>query len=672
MAEVYKIGVEIALAGTITQGLEAISASLLGINTRVNQIAGGFGRWGLAIGGALALLGTAGIAGALKTLADKGGELVNQQNQLVRLGISYNEVTGLTAKYWSDVASKVPTSTIVDYLRTVKELRAVTGDLATAEKFAPAALKFDELLSNVSGTETHSGIYTLLRAGEMKGIATDPQKLQDLIQQAYSYIAAFGGKLTPAMIQNLAVRGGTAWMNADLKKAFGPMAVLAAEMGGAGGGGGSTSSPGVVLYQLQQLMMGAHTMSKQQAAMFYRLGLIDMEKAKWTGFGKSTLQLEAGAIKGSLQYAGNVPGWAKDILWPALVAAATNLRGTVNQGLLQNYLAKLAPTTNMAKAIELFGNPEFLKQQMKDLGLAAQVYPMDPSYAAMLGYSSPSGYSGPHSRGRSDEAEATKTDAQRQGNYLVVMKALNQQWQSLLETVGGPIAQAAIPLLQKMTEAFTGLGKWASAHPGEIEIIAKAAAGLALVFAALGTAAILAAAASLAPTAAVVAAASGIGIIIGTLAGLHYDAVSSGLQRITAAFNWFIGAIGGIADKIAHALGAPVGGGPGRSPSTPQFYNPHGEAPLPIPLIPGRQSMNFVPPPPASARAAEAAAPTYAGRPEGAAAPLHVKTAVYLDGRVLGEAMSSELARLSTFPRQAAYGDSYVGWAAPDYNFSTG
>ena len=53
----YKIGVEIALAGTIMQGLEAISAKLLGIHSKVKDVEGGFKRWGLAVGGAAALFG---------------------------------------------------------------------------------------------------------------------------------------------------------------------------------------------------------------------------------------------------------------------------------------------------------------------------------------------------------------------------------------------------------------------------------------------------------------------------------------------------------------------------------------------------------------------------------------------------------------------------------------
>ena len=51
---------------------------------------------------------------------------------------------------------------------------------------------------------------------------------------------------------------------------------------------------------------------------------------------------------------------------------------------------------------------------------------------------------------------------------------------------------------------------------------------------------------------------------------------------------------------------------------------------------------------------------------------VHIKTAVYLDKRLLGEALSRELASLSTFPTQAPYSNSFGGWNSPDDNFATG
>jgi hypothetical protein len=52
--------------------------------------------------------------------------------------------------------------------------------------------------------------------------------------------------------------------------------------------------------------------------------------------------------------------------------------------------------------------------------------------------------------------------------------------------------------------------------------------------------------------------------------------------------------------------------------------------------------------------------------------PVNIRTAIYLDGKVIGQSTSSALAQLSTFPRQAAAADSYAGWWAPDGNATAG
>ena len=214
---VYEIAMRITLANSVSAVLGTIAAQMLRMQGLQGKLNAGFASMGLGFKGVLALAAGGGMFDGLNKLADLGDDVIDQQNQMVRLGIKQNEIARLTADYWKSVAKAVPTSTLVEYLQTVKELRAVVGSTAEAEKFAPAALKFDVLLSNVLGKEMHGSLYQLLRAGEMKGIATQPGQLQDLIQQAYKYIAAFGGKLTPQMIQRLAVRGGTAWMNANLK-----------------------------------------------------------------------------------------------------------------------------------------------------------------------------------------------------------------------------------------------------------------------------------------------------------------------------------------------------------------------------------------------------------------------------------------------------------------------
>ena len=495
----------ITLANNVSAVLGTIAAQMLRMEMLQGKLNKGFSTMGAGFKGVLALAAGGGMLAGLNKLADLGDDVIDQQNQMVRLGIKQNEIARLTADYWKSVAKAVPTSTLVEYLQTVKELRAVVGSTAEAEKFAPAALKFDVLLSNVLGKEMHGSLYQLLRAGEMKGIATQPGQLQDLIQQAYKYIAAFGGKLTPQMIQRLAVRGGTAWMNANLKESFGPMAILAAEMGQSGGGG-SSSSPGVVLYQLQQLQLGAHTLSKQQAAVLAHLGILDTTKVQQTGFGGGRYQLLPGAMKGSLQYAGNVPGWAKDVLWPAIVAAATRDAGhgmykgvTVDQ-LEQAYLAKIAPTTNKAKAVMLFGDPTFLRQQAKDLGLAQDVLPLDPSYTSFV-----------------------------QQNPKGSGAAVTAQWTTLGQAIGSALTPAKVALQNVVIPFLSAIASAAGMHPEVIKVMGAEIAALATLLAGAG---IIALAAAIGPAGWLVIGLTTLAVAIGTFAAINWKGISTAVKGV--------------------------------------------------------------------------------------------------------------------------------------------
>jgi hypothetical protein len=118
------------------------------------------------------------------------------------------------------------------------------------------ALKVDALLSNSSGKESHGEFYKLLRSSEMKGIATDPEKRKQFVEQAFSYITAFGGKLTAGDYQAFARKGGAAFINSDLSKTMGPLSVLMADLGG--------PAAGTAAMTLYQFRTGANTLSRQQ------------------------------------------------------------------------------------------------------------------------------------------------------------------------------------------------------------------------------------------------------------------------------------------------------------------------------------------------------------------------------------------------------------------------
>ena len=307
------------------------------------------------------------------------------------------------------------------------------------------------------GTYQSDEFYKLLRSAEMKGIATQPEKLQQFIDSAFSYIVAFGGKLSAADYQMMARRGGAAWMHMDPQKAMGPMSVLAADVGGSAAGQAAMS-----LYQFQQ---GAMTYSRQQGAIMRQLGLLDMNKVKIIP-GSGRLQVEPGAVTGSIQYANDLPGWVQNVVSPAahLRAGQMAAEGKGDEAALYEALMqKLMPNRNVSKLGLMFSDPGFRDQIAKDLGLAQQVVPIQQAYQNYT-----------------------------QTNPTGVEKAYNEQWVSMMSALGKPFMSVAIPIMREMTHVFQEVGKLANQNPEIIKRIAEGIAALGVGLAALSVTAVAA------------------------------------------------------------------------------------------------------------------------------------------------------------------------------------
>ena len=514
MAHLYDAAIKISyLEGGALAGLSKIVATLVAGSGEAAKLEKALvGLKGAAWGAAGAFAGFEGLKG-LWDLAKGSKELLNQQEQLRRNSVSNLDVLRLTADAYDKIGQAVPTATASQFLATVKELRAVTGSPARAEALAPKALMVDALLSNTFGNERHGEYYKLLRSTEMKGVATDPKKLEELTDAAFSYITAFGGKLTAQDFQTFARRGGTAWMNMK-PESFGPAAVAMADLGG--------SSAGTAMMTLQQLQQGTMTLSKQQAATLEKAGLLDMSKTTKTGFGGSRLQLEPGAILGSLQYAGDLAGWVKNVVYPHMMAAAGG-----NEALFQNMLGKEAPNRNAAKMIEMFGNKGFRDQIAKDLGLAGQVLPIGQAYQSYINT-----------------------------NPVGVEAAYEAQKKSMLQAIGSPIMQAAIPVMQAITTLFEKIGALANANPGAITGIAQAIAALSAAALGGGTAAMLSFCLGLSgaivgwPVAGAAAVVSG----LTALAVMNWPTISTGVQWLIDKLNAFSDTCRAVVSKIGEAI----------------------------------------------------------------------------------------------------------------------
>jgi prophage DNA circulation protein len=70
----------------------------------------------------------------------------------------------------------------------------------------------------------------------------------------------------------------------------------------------------------------------------------------------------------------------------------------------------------------------------------------------------------------SEEADAVSgaSTASRMADYTAVMKAMQAQWESMLQAIGGPVAAGMIPIMKGLTTEFNSLGAAAIAHGDDI------------------------------------------------------------------------------------------------------------------------------------------------------------------------------------------------------------
>jgi hypothetical protein len=552
MASPYDIGIHIAMTNGVSPVLAIIAKDMLGLNTSAKKLEEAFSKIGTSLklmaGGAAAIVGGVELGKGFLDIAEQGEKLIHQKNMLIRAGLQYNDVLGLTADAYKRITKEVPSATAADALRVINELRSVTGDTDRAAAATPLALKVEALLSNVTGKDSEGDGFKLWRALEMKGITTsDPAMTQKLMGAMIQDIIGSGDKINAGTYQAMAKTGGASFIHASPEFITGPGSVLAGDLGG--------DRAGTAMQTLYQLLTGATTMSKQQYEVFKAAGLIDGSKVTVDKGGR--INAQPGAIVGSLEHSDNLYDWAQSIKGPLMDLAKGDPK------VFESLLAKIGRNRNSIKLLTMFTDPGFGDQIAKDIDIWSQAMGADAGYAAMLGKpgrtSTPQGIEDPAQA--AEAAARSKTDAEKMADYTAVMKAFQTQWESLMMAVGGPIAKGFIPVLQTLTDAFNRAGKWSNDHPNAIKYIGEAVAAIAAALVVLGTGAVIAGAFIIMGP--VVAAVTAIAAIIATLAALNWSAVSAGFDAITEAVKKFIAFI---ESKMPALPSLPT---PGLTPDTP-------------------------------------------------------------------------------------------------------
>jgi hypothetical protein len=503
MAEIYKIGVAIALTNQMSPALNMIATQLLGIHSKIGQIEKGFGRWAVAIGGAAAVMAGDKILHGMKSMVEEGDKLVSIQEKLILQGVKRSEVEMLT-KRAVDITNSVKGTDVAENLNIMSELRSSLGT-EDAGKFAEKFAEIDKVTKFLGGKGDSA--YELMRAGHLSGLISDhethqidPAKLDSVLDQMLKVTEGTSGKVSAQEWLNYMKQAGAASGNLT-PEGLASAGVIMQDMGGYRGG--------TAVQALNRQFVGGK-MASPVAEELERLGVLahgGWEKTKGGG-----VNIHEGAMK-------DMDLLAKD---PLLFANA------------------------FRKAMEDKGILDPLKQQQE----VFKAIGTGPAQRAMYDMIRNSGQM---MRERDSFMQASGSKAGvgeiNDKSYSANMKAFNAEWENFLKIAGSTLVPTAVKMLQFLTEGLTGLKNFSAEHAGAVKIFLESLAIFGGTLVVAGIIAIGGALVGLAGIAGLlVAAAGGVAVFV----GLHWDTLSGYMGKFCSAIDrMFTIPWGTVADDIA-------------------------------------------------------------------------------------------------------------------------
>lgn len=321
MFEAYSVGVRLQLIDGVSRGLSTMSRLFAKTNTeakalqlRLNRIKT-LGVVGAAIGGA-GFMGLGTIAKAIKPAE----EYAHQLAQMNVSGMKQLEIVKSINAAW-EAGKVIPTSSAMENLKAIRELRMVFGNTSEAIQFMPAVQKVDAVLQSLLHMEkgqAHDQAYDVAKALEMKGAIKTPEMFLTEANLMTKAMIASGGKISPADFHLAFKYGRAATIAWDNDFTYKILPTLIQEMKTKGGSGGGQGGPGTAMMSAYSAIVGGRV--QQKALQLWRqLGLVDLNKAVWTKVGELK-GIRPGGIRGSEEFQANPFNWSQNHLNPALKA----------------------------------------------------------------------------------------------------------------------------------------------------------------------------------------------------------------------------------------------------------------------------------------------------------------------------------------------------------------
>lgn len=514
MTDVYKVGISLVMTGNYAQVLGVLGQQLLGVNAKVKELEGSFGRLKLAVIGALGVFGTTKVLETMGTMVKYGDQLVHQQNLLAAAGAKQKEVQEATAKAY-EVSARVQTANVAEVLKHITELRYAFGDLNRATQITEMTEKANSVMESVASQygrnlPANENVWSIVKSLEMTNKTINPEEYSSYLNTMTKLYTSSGGKITPQQIFQAFKYGRTAAQDWDQNFIGGALGRAIQNLGGGSGGGGGRAGPGNALMSAYAAVVGDQT-TKKAAEQFKGLGLYQGQK-----------------IAGAELFQHNPYEWVQQILVPALQA-----KGLTSPDAVRAEIQKIFPNRTAGQIISEFatqGRTMMGDESMYEKDIRMQGGAMGYDAFGML----------------------------MNKDYRTNLKAFDEQWTSLLQALGSALVPTAISVLKTFTGLFTDLTKFASLHPDAIREIGKAIGALAV---GLGVISAVALVAALGPLVGVGGLIAGVATALGLLAASHWSDIKSGLSGVADSLK-------GLWEKLKGMTGlysVPFGGNQGTS-----------------------------------------------------------------------------------------------------------
>jgi hypothetical protein len=381
--------------------------------------------------------------GVMTKLVEKAVDYNQQIAQMKMANYSPADIKTLTEQA-EKITFAVPGSNLTETLKTLIDLRNISGSAPHAAELGEAVNKLNLVLQNVTKQPAGEAGYQFMKFLEDAGMTVDPKtrqfsvaRITEMAQWMEAVITATRGRITGAELFQLRQSGKASVNTLSLEgltnllpaiQSIGPVAV------------------GTALQGAQQQLLGAVQLRKQTVEWLERYGMLDPKKATpgKGGFWK----LAPGAITGEQTMMHDLAGWVWNVLIPQMAKKGLNTEQMVDEikrsGLRTPLLGLIA---------ELIQNETI---QKKEIGNIQQARGAD-QYQKMVE--------------ESPTYRLTK-----------FTEALN----NLMTELGKPLVEPATKMIGELADKINLLSKWVSDHPDTVLFIGQLAAQLSVLAVAIG------------------------------------------------------------------------------------------------------------------------------------------------------------------------------------------